>query len=94
MSKLNTPKWFEWDDIQKPVNSATVKISLLEAKKWALLELTSVGMPAEDAKDNIDFLLSGALNVNYGMLRANMSRQMPAALAALWPTWVSELVKK
>lgn len=92
-SKLNTPKWFEWDDIKKPVNPATVKISLLEAKKWAISELTSVGMPADDAKDNIDFLLSGALNVNYGMLRANMSRQMPAALAALWPSWVSELVK-
>ena len=92
-SKLNTPKWFEWDDIKKPVNPATVKISLLEAKKWAISELTSVGMPADDAKNNIDFLLSGALNVNYGMLRANMSRQMPASLTALWPSWVSELVK-
>ena len=50
-------------------------------------------MSEQDAKDNLDFLLSGALNINYGMLRANMSRQMPAALATVWPKWVSELVK-
>lgn len=91
--KLNAPKWFEWDDIKKPTDLSHVKISLIEAKKWALIELRQAGMSEQDAKDNLDFLLSGALNINYGMLRANMSRQMPAALATIWPKWVSELVK-
>lgn len=91
--KLNAPKWFEWDDIKKPTDLSHVKISLIEAKKWALIELRQAGMSEQDAKDNLDFLLSGALNINYGMLRANMSRQMPAALATVWPKWVSELVK-
>lgn len=91
--KLNAPKWFEWDDIKKPTDLRHVKISLIEAKKWALIELRQAGMSEQDAKDNLDFLLSGALNINYGMLRANMSRQMPAALATIWPKWVSELVK-
>ncbi|GMA70182.1 release factor glutamine methyltransferase [Leuconostoc litchii] len=91
-SKLNAPRWFEWDDVKKPINPATVKISMLEARKWAILELTSAGIPDDEAKNNIDFMLSGALNVNYGMLRANMSRQMPSVLAALWPGWVSELI--
>ncbi|WP_188350958.1 peptide chain release factor N(5)-glutamine methyltransferase [Leuconostoc pseudomesenteroides] len=91
--KLNAPKWFEWDDIKKPTDLSHVKISLIEAKKWALIELRQADMSEQDAKDNLDFLLSGALNINYGMLRANMSRQMPAALATIWPKWVSELVK-
>ena len=91
--KLNAPKWFEWDDIKKPTDLSHVKISLIEAKKWALIELRQAGMSEQDAKDNLDFLLSGAFNINYGMLRANMSRQMPAALATVWPKWVSELVK-
>ncbi|TOZ06449.1 peptide chain release factor N(5)-glutamine methyltransferase [Leuconostoc pseudomesenteroides] len=91
--KLNAPKSFEWDDIKKPTDLSHVKISLIEAKKWALIELRQADMSEQDAKDNLDFLLSGALNINYGMLRANMSRQMPAALATIWPKWVSELVK-
>jgi len=83
--KLTAPKWFDWDDIQKPIQPSDVKISLLEGRKWAIAELTGIGMPKDDAQDNVDFLLSGALNINYAYLRANITRQMPADLAAMWP---------
>ena len=90
-AKLTQPRWYEWDDQAKPMAPAQVKLSLLEARKWAVIELTQAGMPEADAKDNVDFLLTGALNINYGYLRANFSRQMPAALAAVWPKWVAQL---
>ena len=49
--KLTAPKWYDWDDIKKPTKPSQVKISLLEGRKWAIAELTSVGMPKEDAQD-------------------------------------------
>ncbi|GAO99349.1 peptide chain release factor N(5)-glutamine methyltransferase [Fructobacillus ficulneus] len=70
-----------------------IKISLLEARKWAISELTTAGFEIEEATDNVDFLLTGALNVNYGMLRANLSRQMHPWLAERWPTWIAGLLK-
>ena len=90
-AKLTQPRWYEWDDQAKPMAPAQVKLSLLEARKWAVIELTQAGMPEADAKDNVDFLLTGALNINYGYLRANFSRQMPAALAAVLAKWVAQL---
>lgn len=90
--KLTAPKWFDWDDIQKPIQPSDVKISLLEGRKWAIAELTGIGMPKDDAQDNVDFLLSGALNINYAYLRANITRQMPADLAAIWPQWLAKLM--
>ncbi|WEV54266.1 peptide chain release factor N(5)-glutamine methyltransferase [Leuconostocaceae bacterium ESL0723] len=70
------------------------RISLLEARKWALAELAAAGYPADQAADDLDFLLSGALDMNYGMLRANITRTMPAELAQVWPTWVAQLIKQ
>ncbi|MCK8617361.1 peptide chain release factor N(5)-glutamine methyltransferase [Fructobacillus sp. M158] len=70
------------------------QIALLESRKWALSELTAAGFSEEEAIDNIDFLLTGALKVNYGMLRANLTRVMPAWLAERWPTWMAALIKK
>jgi len=90
--KLTAPKWYDWDDIKKPTKPSQVKISLLEGRKWAIAELTSVGMPKEDAQDNVDFLLSGALNINYAYLRANITRTMPSDLAAIWPKWLAKLM--
>lgn len=91
-NKLTAPKWYDWDDIKKPMDSSHVKISLLEGRKWAVNELTCVGMPEADAQDNVDFLLSGALNINYAYLRANITRLMPADLAAVWPKWIAKLM--
>ncbi|MBS9338556.1 peptide chain release factor N(5)-glutamine methyltransferase [Fructobacillus sp. M2-14] len=68
-------------------------ISLLEARKWALAEIVAAGKDEEETLDNLDFLLTGALKVNYGMLRANLTRTMPDWLAARWPNWVAALVK-
>lgn len=73
--------------------SAKPKISLLEARKWALAELTAEGLDEEESLDNIDFLLTGALKVNYGMLRANLTRVMPEWLAERWPKWIAGLLK-
>ncbi|MBS9336478.1 peptide chain release factor N(5)-glutamine methyltransferase [Fructobacillus papyrifericola] len=69
------------------------KIALLEARKWALAELTAAGLDEGESLDNIDFLLTGALKVNYGMLRANLTRTMPDWLAERWPTWIAGLLK-
>lgn len=68
-------------------------ISILEARKWALAELVAAGKDEGEALDNLDFLLTGALKVNYGMLRANLTRVMPDWLATRWPNWVAALVK-
>ncbi|ADG40979.1 MULTISPECIES: peptide chain release factor N(5)-glutamine methyltransferase [Leuconostoc] len=90
--KLTATKWYDWDDIRKPIKPGNVKISLLEGRKWAIEELTAVGMPKTDAQDNVDFLLSGALNINYAYLRANITRTMPADLATVWPKWIAKLL--
>lgn len=92
LDKLTAPKWYDWDDIKVPKSPANVKISLLEGRKWAISELVGVGVPEDDAKDNVDFLLSGALNINYAYLRANITRTMPTGLAAVWPSWVAKLI--
>lgn len=91
--KLTQPRWYDWDDVKVPTTPSRVRLSLLEARKWAVLELTQAGMPETDAKDNVDFLLTGALNINYGYLRANITRQMPTALAAVWPKWLAQLMQ-
>jgi len=39
-------------------------------------------------------LLSGALNINYAYLRANITRTMPAKLAAVWPKWIAMLIQQ
>ncbi|MDU7281792.1 MAG: peptide chain release factor N(5)-glutamine methyltransferase, partial [Leuconostoc citreum] len=52
------------------------------------------GMPKDDATDNVDFLLSGALNINYAYLRANITRTMPAKLAAVWLKWIAMLIQQ
>lgn len=77
-----------------PRDKRPVKISLLEARKWAIAELSAAGQDREQATDNVDFLLTGALKVNYGMLRANLSRQMHPWLAERWPTWIARLMKQ
>lgn len=92
--RLTTPKWYDWDDIKKPTQLDHVKMSLLEARKWAINELLDAGMPKDDATDNVDFLLSGALNINYAYLRANITRTMPAKLAAVWPKWIAMLIQQ
>ncbi len=69
-------------------------MSLLEARKWAINELLDAGMPKDDATDNVDFLLSGALNINYAYLRANITRTMPAKLAAVWLKWIAMLIQQ
>lgn len=69
------------------------KIALLEARKWALSELVAAGFDEGESLDNIDFLLTGALKVNYGMLRANLTRVMPEWLAERWPQWIAGLLK-
>lgn len=71
-----------------------IKISLLESKKWAINELTAAGIDRDEATDNIDFLLTGALNINYGYLRANMSRMMPDDLVEKWPKWIAQLTQQ
>lgn len=86
----------DWQQIHRPNQAGsekTVQISLLEARKWALKELTAAGLDADVASDNVDFLLTGALKVNYGMLRANLTRQMHPWLAKRWPTWIAQLLK-
>lgn len=70
-----------------------LKIALLEARKWALAELLAAGFDEAESLDNIDFLLTGALKVNYGMLRANLTRMMPNWLAERWPSWIAGLVQ-
>ncbi|CCF26998.1 peptide chain release factor N(5)-glutamine methyltransferase [Leuconostoc citreum] len=92
--RLTTPKLYDWDDIKKPTQLDHVKMSLLEARKWAINELLDAGMPKDDATDNVDFLLSGALNINYAYLRANITRTMPAKLAAVWPKWIAMLIQQ
>ncbi|MCQ6659171.1 peptide chain release factor N(5)-glutamine methyltransferase [Leuconostoc citreum] len=92
--RLTTPKWYDWDDIKKPTQLDHVKMSLLEARKWAINELLDAGMPKDDATDNVDFLLSGALNINYAYLRANITRTMPAKLVAVWPKWIAMLIQQ
>ena len=92
--RLTTPKWYDWDDIKKPTQLDHVKMSLLEARKWAINELLDAGMPKDDATDNVDFLLSGALNINYAYLRANITRTMPAKLAAVWLKWIAMLIQQ
>ncbi|MET3358171.1 UNVERIFIED_ORG: release factor glutamine methyltransferase [Leuconostoc holzapfelii] len=92
--RLTTPKWYDRDDIKKPTQLDHVKMSLLEARKWAINELLDAGMPKDDATDNVDFLLSGALNINYAYLRANITRTMPAKLAAVWPKWIAMLIQQ
>ncbi|MFH0349674.1 peptide chain release factor N(5)-glutamine methyltransferase [Leuconostoc citreum] len=92
--RLTTPKWYDWEDIKKPTQLDHVKMSLLEARKWAINELLDAGMPKDDATDNVDFLLSGALNINYAYLRANITRTMPANLAAVWPKWIAMLIQQ
>ncbi|MBS9335312.1 peptide chain release factor N(5)-glutamine methyltransferase [Fructobacillus sp. M1-13] len=69
------------------------KIALLEARKWALSELTTAGFDEDESLDNIDFLLTGALKINYGMLRANLTRVMPEWLAERWPNYIAGLLK-
>ena len=92
--RLTAPKWYDWDDIKKPTQLDHVKMSLLEARKWAINELLDAGMPKDDATDNVDFLLSGALNINYAYLRANITRTMPAKLAAVWLKWIAMLIQQ
>lgn len=92
--RLTTPKLYDWDDIKKPTQLDHVKMSLLEARKWAINELLDAGMPKDDATDNVDFLLSGALNINYAYLRANITRTMPAKLVAVWPKWIAMLIQQ
>ena len=92
--RLTTPKLYDWDDIKKPTQLDHVKMSLLEARKWAINELLDAGMPKDDATDNVDFLLCGALNINYAYLRANITRTMPAKLAAVWPKWIAMLIQQ
>ncbi|MDF7637482.1 peptide chain release factor N(5)-glutamine methyltransferase [Leuconostocaceae bacterium ESL0958] len=70
-----------------------VAISLLEARKWALAELTAAGLDQDEATAQVDFLLTGYLQVNYGMLRANLTRQMPPWLAERWPKAIAALVQ-
>ena len=92
--RLTAPKWYDWDDIKKPTQLDHVNMSLLEARKWAINELLDAGMPKDDATDNVDFLLSGALNINYAYLRANITRTMPAKLAAVWLKWIAMLIQQ
>ena len=92
--RLTAPKWYDWDDIKKPTQLDHVKMSLLEARKRAINELLDAGMPKDDATDNVDFLLSGALNINYAYLRANITRTMPAKLAAVWLKWIAMLIQQ
>lgn len=70
-----------------------IKISILEARKWAIQELVNQNiMSIEIAQENVDFLLTGALDMNYGTLHANMTRQIPEFLVESWARWISELI--
>ncbi|CAH1853448.1 release factor glutamine methyltransferase [Leuconostocaceae bacterium R-53105] len=74
--------------------SQPVKISILEARKWALTELTAAGLDESESADNIDFLLTGALGINYGMLRANITRMLPENISQVWPQWIAGLINR
>ncbi|CAK8054567.1 peptide chain release factor N(5)-glutamine methyltransferase [Eupransor demetentiae] len=74
------------------MSAAVPKISFLEARKWAQQELRAAGKWDDDMADNLDFLLSGAMGWNYGMLRANITRMLPENLAQVWPSWVAALL--
>ncbi|WP_248705984.1 peptide chain release factor N(5)-glutamine methyltransferase [Convivina praedatoris] len=75
-------------------NALPVKISILEARKWALSELTAAGLDKNESADNIDFLLTGALNINYGMLHANITRMLPENISQVWPQWIAGLINR